>query len=992
MEDGLRPLFGRIPSFLMIAFGVMSMQLIAQAPASNSVSMTCYGQINISLPTSGRYTVMPSDMVRNRPIDHLVVRVGDTGENLIDCRFVNQLVKVIVLDTLNHISCWGNILVEDKSPFSIQCRDTILTCSADLQSQSLTSLVTITDNCYDPNDYTITWMTAEDEKVKGSGDTTYILTRYWTVRHRPSGEIRRCQSTIYLVRFDLANIEFPPDITLLGCISNPLDTSITGSPRPSRVLLAAQCDIAYSTRILSEFPKSCTEIKYLREWTALDWNTNEERKDTQIIIRRDTTPFVINGQIPFSLDFNLVTCMQDIIIAQGTIIAGCSPVDSSYIRIRLDGLDRKAGDTIRGLSVGTHELIYSLNSLFCQHPSRTDTIIFEVGNSGLPPVLSPSHFWPVTVPIEQEIDVDSLFDKAGIASCNPFFLLARKVNGRCTFDVSTDFLAELRFCFNEQLCNDASAVDSVEIEVIAVDAITAQQSNVVRVWVFPQDKVVPELSLYSEITLDLGTDNILRIDTSVIVSLFGDNSGSIKSLMITGSGTTLSGSGSMIMSGSGSSLMTGSGFPILSSDFTCHDIGTYDITVTAMDCSGNMTTKITQLTVTDSANSCPPPAMMASYVGEFLTLNDQYVMGVELLLKSTSDARVATTGTSGMVIENELIPDSVDYTFSFDYLLGTNWKEHVTASDLSLLQGYLVGVHQFSDSIDYYAADINDDGVVSALDVIEMIRIITNQNTKVRQEVAPWFFILENLDGVYPLKDHYHNSILHGGMNPFVYRVAKKGDLDRDATLNLLQGQNRSFSSLIWQNDLIDNQTNELQLKLESNDLRAVQFALSIPADKIRAIHAPDYYYQIGANEVYFIGYDVKGRFGDIRIEIDASLSELTLSDELIAREFSKNGSASELQLREQLSSGLISENLIAFPNPFDESVTLDMTKSSFGSKEQLRIRVVDGFGRIIYSQLARMNDAKTIVISDLKHWYSGMYSVEVIGERSQIKTYILKI
>ena len=1009
MEVGLRPIIGRIPSFIMMMLCLVNCAFFAQTPASNSVSITCHNQINISLPASGQFLIEPGMLVRNRPLDNLIVKVGDTDDVYINCTHVNQRVMVSVIDTVHKISCWGNVLVEDKTEFEIECRDTVISCASNIYATALENLVNIIDNCPDPADYFISYIAAHDQLLSGGGDTARILRRTFRVMHMASGVTKTCESLIYLLRAPLTDFVFPKDTTIVGCALDPTDSLFTGLFAWDQAALSARCDIAVSTRILTSVPKSCTSTKYLREWVITDWSTGEMLRDTQVIITMDTTPFVITGANPTILPLDHGDCSNDIVINQGTIVSACSPIDTSYIRIFLDGIPSNAGDTIRNLSLGMHELIFVLNTLYCNHPANRDTIRFTIGQNGVAPILTEADLWPVTVTIEQDLSVDSLFSKSTVQSCNPVSFLARKKDPRCIFDDNV-FTSTLRFCLNSALCTNPALVDSVALEVIAFDNVSGLYSDTVCVWVFPQDKVAPELALNSHIKVDIGSSNGIMIDEGVIISMLTDNSGIIKLLGITGSGTILSGSGSGMHSGSGSSMhngfgsgmssgsgssvLSGSGFPLLSTTFGCDDLGSYIITVSAEDCSGNSVTQQTFLTLTDTSDICNPTTMMATYVAQFMTVSDQEVMDVEVSLNSNNDNRVVISGIDGKVSESSLTPDLEGQEIVLKYLHSGTWQEHITTADLALLQSMVLGIVPITDSVMFYTADINNDGMVSALDIIEMIRIITNQNSIVTSTVDPWFFVLEESSNPKVLTQSKHQVVLSSGDNEFSYRVVKRGDVNESVNIQNTGASGRSYETVYWE-QIGDGQRNEVVLTPRSSGLKAIQFAIAMNTASIVSIDAPGFDVIVKENELFFLAYHPTIDIGSIRIEVKDIIDDIRMTNSIPGLAYSPNdkvGSLLRLVSKSYKEEKSIENRLITYPNPFSSQFTVDLRNTeSFNPKNPLEVIIYDRLGRVVHHQSLRVSEDLILTIDNISNTLSGFYVLEVGQDVWKSQSYIIK-
>ena len=115
---------------------------------------SCHGQINLSLPQSGMAIITADFMLSgsNNCSGNWLVSITDANGNIVpgnvvNCIYIGQILMVSVEDVTTGVSCWGNILVEDKLAPTITCNDVTISCS-DSTDPSNTGTPTVSDNCF----------------------------------------------------------------------------------------------------------------------------------------------------------------------------------------------------------------------------------------------------------------------------------------------------------------------------------------------------------------------------------------------------------------------------------------------------------------------------------------------------------------------------------------------------------------------------------------------------------------------------------------------------------------------------------------------------------------------------------------------------------------------------------------------------------------------------------------------------------------------------
>ncbi len=107
-------------------------------------SLTCNDNVQVSLDQSCSAEIGADDILEGGPYGcydtrYTVMVLSPLGMNLgnvVDNSFIGKTWTVKVVDNETGQSCWGSIVVEDKLPPEIECRNPIIACGEDLPTES----------------------------------------------------------------------------------------------------------------------------------------------------------------------------------------------------------------------------------------------------------------------------------------------------------------------------------------------------------------------------------------------------------------------------------------------------------------------------------------------------------------------------------------------------------------------------------------------------------------------------------------------------------------------------------------------------------------------------------------------------------------------------------------------------------------------------------------------------------------------------------------
>jgi hypothetical protein len=937
MEFGVCLLHRRTPysflaTFLFLLF--TSNQSIAQ-----STSMNCYAQVNVSLNYTGefRLTVDRLSGMSNSG-NTLVVELIGRDEPIVDCREAGEKVQFIIRDTVSKLHCWGYVLVEDKLPFEISCKNGTAPCIEGLSRLNPADFIDVTYNCQTIADLNVIYQDSIGALYPTPSDTLREVHRTWSVSD-DTGISRQCMSIIYLLPLNLNDIIIPFDTTIY-CGQDPEDLNLTGQLNYTDEILNQNCHIAVTSMIKSIGIFNCgSKRKYQRSWAISDWVSGSTREKMQFIIVEDTTIATIIAPDESNVFFE--GCNPMIIIdPPADIINNCTDAADADIYVKVDNMLGYAniGDTI-AVGIGPHQLIYTgFNA--CIDYLISDTLEFQI-TAPTAPVLVCNNSLNRAISMKDQdsilVLIDSAFASVAVTSCIPYRFLARKVNSICGTD-SDVFTTSLEFCL-------AEVCDHILIELVVQDSFGIR-SDTCEVWIDVQEKVNPILELVSNPQLLIDSSGIVTLDSAILLASFGDNS-IITAINITGSGLG----------------MTGSGIPLFKNGvfqkFTCQDTGNYYVEVQITDCSNNQTIKTTTLNVSGNGN-CPIAAPI--FTGEISAYGSELMEGVLISAEHGGYAEVDVSDFDGR-FKLENIDRSLQYDLTALY--DDDWQIGITANDLALMKDYFLGITTLNE-FQKYSADVNGSGDISTIDLVAARKIILGLDINF-DDLPPWIFNRKLNSGEQESLSSVSTSALAYGGIPLL--GMKRGDMDADA---MAMGKSRSIKGVEIIKSISKFNHDTYRLNIGSpKHIKALQLMLKInPTVEILKIDSHmDVDVSINDERLDILYYK---SISDDPLWIEVITTTNTegrgnifgISDAQPALRWNHNGKSNLLKLeyKEDLNFGLYDIDFQAYPNPTTDQITIELNADGLDRSLDARLMISDPLGRSIYNMPVNLKSNGTFI------------------------------
>jgi len=622
-----------------------------------------------------------------------------------------------------------------------------------------------------------------------------------------------------------------------------------------------------------------------------------------------------------------------------SIEQNCTDVSNSDISVYVNGgiIPYQIGDTAP-VNIGSNRIIYTATNA-CLSRLVPDTIDQNVMAPDRPMLVCDSTLnRAISMNFQDSIKVlmDSAFASADVTSCIPHRLLARKIDPICGTTADT-FMTYLEFCAEE-------TVSKFLIELIAQDSM-GRRSDTCEVWLDIQEKAPPTLSILENPVVELDTSGTFTLDSSIIIASFGDNSGCISSISVTGSGLGM-------MTGSLSFLNSG-----VWTTFTCQDTGQYFVKVTVTDCSNNMAMDTTILTVNSGGNCNGTTA--PAYTGVVTAYGVEPMEGAIFSVSSDNIELISITDINGYF--DFEIPVNGDY-YRMAGLYPDEWRAGISAHDLALMEEYIIGLRDLN-VYQELSADVDNNGRISLADVLIARKILLGIQEEI-DELEPWIFRNAISEGLESLESIDSYALRKGGLD---IQAVKRGDLDADAMgVSIV----RSVDEIVIE-ELDSEKGVNTRFRIHLGDpsaLMAAQASINIINSEGWYVvdHHMDIHTSIADNRLDFLYYqhtDPSALWIDIEVtqseDVDFSIGHYM---QALTWDYNKGARSIALTRVKKESSAALSQSKIqlsAYPNPTELLTTITMEWSLIKAGESVDILLADALGRAIYASKIQL-DSKT--------------------------------
>ncbi|HAW05227.1 MAG TPA: hypothetical protein DCW83_11105 [Saprospirales bacterium] len=453
--------------------------------------------------------------------------------------------------------------------------------------------------------------------------------------------------------------------------------------------------------------------------------------------------------------------------------------------------------------------------------------------------------------------------------------------------------------------------------------------------------------------------------------------------------------------------------------FDCDDRPSVNIEIRVTDEKGNSDTCLIFLGIIDNQDGCDNAGSKADIAGNISTSTGEFVQGIEVIL----GALLPEYPRSTEVVDGTFAFSDNDLFIDYDVTaaLNDNPSNGVSTLDLVLIQRHIVGLSELDSPYKVIAADISNDEKLSALDIIELRKVILGVQDEFNS-VDSWRFVdaaQEFADVVSPWPVDYSVDIdnLESNINSANMVAVKMGDVNDTYTSFTNQSTDvrsgKSVSLSVVDAELVSNTvgiieitndekvtTQGLQMSIEFNKVTPITIESSLAgfgdanysingnlvtiswsANTLKTVDAGQVLFTIICNVESNIAISDVITISDRKLRSEVYLGEShdINNVELVVRD----GNGSEVEL----TSKVLLQNE---PNPFTNETTISYYLKNM--ETSATIKVMDVMGKVIYSQSVNANkgwNTHSISQSDLAA--SGVYYYQLdAGNFSEIKSMIL--
>ncbi|MEO1627508.1 MAG: hypothetical protein AAFV25_20320, partial [Bacteroidota bacterium] len=514
-----------------------------------------------------------------------------------------------------------------------------------------------------------------------------------------AGNINECSSLVYLADVNRPALICPSEIRL-ECSQDVMDLTLTG-----QASVSDNCGIDSLYFTDQENLNDCGVGSILRIWHAIDLSGNHS-SCTQRIVLEDSSPV----SVQFPGDTTLTSCTT-----------GFEPI--------ITGQPQIEGANCEQLYTDYDDRLFDYGFPACYKIIRTWTVIDWCTydpNSG-----SDDGRWVSD-------QVISVYDtEAPIIFCNQIDTIVQIYSADCQGAYVELLPATAQDCNpNLQISNDspfadanganASGVYPVGTHLItfrAIDGCDNQSSCSFQLIV--RDAKPPTPVCIPSLTLDLPVGGLLVPDPRLFDLGSTDNCTDAADLV----------------------------FRLEPESFDCDQIGQQIVELVVTDADGNSSICTSTLTIRDGNRVCP----FSNIGGSIENENGLPIQKVSIVLSGGMDSiqQVASDGT--FLFEKM----TTDLSYTVDPQKNTDYKNGISTYDLVLLSQHILGIRPLNSPYKIIAADANNSGSVTALDMVEVRKLILGleqgfqRNTSWRFVRADYNFPLPNQPFRYSFPEVY---------------------------------------------------------------------------------------------------------------------------------------------------------------------------------------------------------------------------------------------
>ncbi len=348
------------------------------------------------------------------------------------------------------------------------------------------------------------------------------------------------------------------------------------------------------------------------------------------------------------------------------------------------------------------------------------------------------------------------------------------------------------------------------------------------------------------------------------------------------------------------------------------------------------------------------------------------IVGMSTLISDGASANTTTVTTllQKAIYSEFCVPDGKHISFQFK-IDNTNPLNGVSTFDMVLISKHILGNQVFKNPWTFAAADVNNNGIVSTSDVVELRRLILGIIPKFTNNDSWRFFPDSNAVSLF----NGYTSYWIKNNTTIKLNFVKVGDINLNGYGSCPKTTTRATKTLAFS---IENKQLEVgdtyTLAFDNQAIDGFQGTFQFDENALELIENDEFSILKNGNQIVTSQLKLADFKLVFKVKKPVLLSNaLQMNDALLASEAYQNDEAHKLALHFSQTSPAVFELLQNYPNPFSGNTQLQFQSPSEGSYQLL---VIDALGRVVKKEEATARKGLNTI--DLAIGNSGIYSYQV--------------
>lgn len=235
--------------------------------------------------------------------------------------------------------------------------------------------------------------------------------------------------------------------------------------------------------------------------------------------------------------------------------------------------------------------------------------------------------------------------------------------------------------------------------------------------------------------------------------------------------------------------------------YNCDSIGLKTVYIYVWDQAGNYSVVRTFVVVLDNDNLCPHKFQTLKFSGLISSRNGTTIPDVSIGLEMNQHMMESKSNDKGFFsIDNIPMYSTAKLSTTFHQ----NYAEGISTADIVRIQNHILGKKSFENAYDLLAADVDQNGLITARDITYLRNLILGRTDELPNEKS-YIFINKDYNFNFPLQPYdecktQENQVfnqLDQDLN-FNLLAIKIGDVNHSLNLNQTLSRSNAFASIYY--------------------------------------------------------------------------------------------------------------------------------------------------------------------------------------------------